>query len=379
MREIHDSSEFDEWLRQSEPEPVAVQGLDLRGVTERLLARARTGCLFLACRLEDRAVHGLMAHGAFVFPTLDGFDFEIHRPCLYDVDTLFAGFEEGGRSYEATLDARIYRQYLDQGGTFADSILTTLARRLHDHSMTDALYDLIEDERVVAFMGGHGMERASAFYRRIAGLSRRLTRAGLLVATGGGPGAMEAAHVGAYFAGYPDEALAAALAMLAPRPTGSKPGKEYADPDWLERAWRVRERFPLDAAQTEAARSIGIPTWFYGHEPPAPFATHIAKYFANSVREDGLLTIARGGVVFAPGSAGTTQEIFQDAAQNHYRTAGYESPMILWGVDYWTEERPVWPLLHAVSKDQVYGQLVHLTDDDELVFEILSTFEPPAT
>ena len=379
MREIHDETGFQQWLREQEGEAVAVQGLDLRAHTEPLLERSRAGSLFLACALDDRAVHGLMAHGAFVFPSLDGFEFEVHRPCLYDVETLFAGFEEGGRSYAATLDARIYRQYLDQGAAFPDSIRTTLARRLHDHSMTDALHDLIEGERVVAFMGGHGMERASDMYRRIARLSRRLTRAGLLVTTGGGPGAMEAAHVGAYFAGRDDEDLEAALHRLAPRPSGSAPGKEYADPDWLERAWSVREQFPLDASQVEAACSVGIPTWFYGHEPPAPFATHIAKYFANSVREDGLLTIARGGVVFAPGSAGTTQEIFQDAAQNHYRTAGYESPMILWDVDYWTHTRPVWPLLEAVSRDRTYGELVDCTDDDERVFDLLTSFEPPTT
>ena len=379
MREIHDETGFQQWLREQEGEAVAVQGLDLRAHTEPLLERSRAGSLFLACALDDRAVHGLMAHGAFVFPSLDGFEFEVHRPCLYDVETLFAGFEEGGRSYAATLDARIYRQYLDQGAAFPDSIRTTLARRLHDHSMTDALHDLIEGERVVAFMGGHGMERASDMYRRIARLSRRLTRAGLLVTTGGGPGAMEAAHVGAYFAGRDDEDLEAALHRLAPRPSGSEPGKEYADPDWLERAWSVRELFPLDASQVEAACSVGIPTWFYGHEPPAPFATHIAKYFANSVREDGLLTIARGGVVFAPGSAGTTQEIFQDAAQNHYRTAGYESPMILWDVDYWTHTRPVWPLLEAVSRDRTYGELVDCTDDDERVFDLLTSFEPPTT
>ena len=29
--------------------------------------------------------------------------------------------------------------------------------------------------------------------------------------------------------------------------------------------------------------------------------------------------------MYAPGSAGTTQEIFQEAAQNHYATYGYHS------------------------------------------------------
>ena len=38
--------------------------------------------------------------------------------------------------------------------------------------------------------------------------------------------------------------------------------------------------------------------------------------------------IAKGGVIYSPGSAGTMQEIFQYAAQNHYRAFGYESPMV---------------------------------------------------
>ena len=35
----------------------------------------------------------------------------------------------------------------------------------------------------------------------------------------------------------------------------------------------------------------------------------MAKYFSNSLREDGLLAIATHGVVYAPGSAGTTQDV----------------------------------------------------------------------
>ena len=32
--------------------------------------------------------------------------------------------------------------------------------------------------------------------------------------------------------------------------------------------------------------SLGVPTWFYGHEPPNLFATRIAKFFTNALRED---------------------------------------------------------------------------------------------
>ena len=84
--------------------------------------------------------------------------------------------------------------------------------------------------------------------------------------------------------------------------------------------------------------SLGIPTWLYGHEPSTPFATHIAKLFENSIREDSILTLAFGGIIYAPGSAGTVQEIFQEAVQNHYLSFGVSSPMIFLGSKYWNDE-----------------------------------------
>jgi len=33
-------------------------------------------------------------------------------------------------------------------------------------------------------------------------------------------------------------------------------------------------------------------------------ASHIAKYFSNSIGEDGMLAVATAGIVFAPGGAG---------------------------------------------------------------------------
>lgn len=122
--------------------------------------------------------------------------------------------------------------------------------------------------------------------------------------------------------------------------------------------------------------SLGIPTWHYGHEPPAAFATLIAKYFANSVREEGLLAVANYGVVFSPGSAGTTQEIFQDAAQNHYRSYGPPAPMVFLGVEHWTKTRPVWPLLQHVAKGHDYGELLFLTDDEDAIVDRILAYAP---
>ena len=93
--------------------------------------------------------------------------------------------------------------------------------------------------------------------------------------------------------------------------------------------------------------------------------------------------IARHGVIFAPGSAGTRQEIFQDAAQNHYGTAGYFSPMIMLGVDYWNGEAehkysyPVWPLLEQ-SASEDYRNLLAITDDEQEIFELIKGYEPEA-
>ena len=184
---------------------------------------------------------------------------------------------------------------------------------------------------------------------------------------------MEATHLGAWFAHFDDGALDEALTQLSVRPDGAEPGKEYADPDWLQRAWDVRDRWPVPEPRYH---SVGIPTWLYGHEPPAPFATRIAKYFANSVREEGLLAVASHGVIFARGSAGTTQEIFQDAAQNHYASFGGRSPMILLGRDFWTRERPVWPLLQKVAAGKVYDELLFLTDDEEAVVRRIRSYDP---
>ena len=192
---------------------------------------------------------------------------------------------------------------------------------------------------VVGVMGGHACRRDDPQYRQIVYLSKKLTEMERLLITGDGPGVMEATHLGTYLADRSETEVEDALAMLMPSPT-------FKDEGWLRRSFEVMERFPL----TSGYRSPAIPTYFYGHEPTAPFATDIAKYFANSVREDGIVTVAKGGgIIYTPGSAGTMQEIFQDAGQNHYETEGYASPMIFMGKDYYTLYMPAYTLLKNPS------------------------------
>ncbi|MEM1414679.1 MAG: hypothetical protein AAGH15_07255 [Myxococcota bacterium] len=374
MREVETPEALEAWLAEDPRDPVAVQAQDLRPHAAQLARESFRGSLFLGCTMSEALAGHLASSGAVVLPNVGGFLFPAHRAALYTPEELFGEFDLADpEAHVKTHDHRVYLEYRDAGKPNAESIEVTLARRLHDHSITDALEERIAGEKVVAIMGGHAMERRNAMYAAVARIARALTRSGFLMVSGGGPGAMEATHLGAYLAHFDDDALGQALALLAPRPAGGKPGKEYLDADWLHRAMRVRAAFPLPTARYA---SIGIPTWHYGHEPPAAFATHIAKYFANSVREEGLLAIARHGVVFSPGSAGTTQEIFQDAAQNHYRTFGPPAPMVFFGTEHWTRTRPVWPLLEHVARDHDYGKLLTLTDDESAVVRALEAYDP---
>ena len=66
------------------------------------------------------------------------------------------------------------------------------------------------------------------------------------------------------------------------------------------------------------------------------------------------------------------QEIFQDGAQNHYETFGYASPMVFFGVDYYTKEIPVYPLLQQLMKDGKYQHIIlSITDDCDQAADFL--------
>ena len=80
------------------------------------------------------------------------------------------------------------------------------------------------------------------------------------------------------------------------------------------------------------------------------FATAIAKYFRNALREAILLQICDAGIVFLPGAAGTVQEVFQDACENYYAAETSVAPMVLVGGSYWTGTVPVWPLLQVPGR-----------------------------
>ncbi|MEO6571539.1 MAG: hypothetical protein ABIO83_08320 [Ilumatobacteraceae bacterium] len=378
MIEIDEIGGCRQWVALGDDRPpAAFQALDLRSLAG-FESGSFDGCLFLSCELTPAQAGYLTTTGATVLRDSPARPYTAHRARLYTPDELFAGFDPtASDGYASTFDAIVYRHVVATGGRYPSMIDESLARRLHDHSITDALDEELRGRRPVAIMGGHGVERSAPLYRRIASIARTLTRDGFLMLSGGGPGAMEATHLGAWMANFDDAELDDAIALLAPRPAGAVAGLEYADHDWLARAFAVRERWPITTVEPRRRfGSIGIPTWMYGHEPPAAFATRIAKYFANSVREEGLLAVATHGVIFSPGSAGTIQEVFQDAAQNHYASFGPAAPMVLLGVEFWTATRPVWPLLESLADGHDYRHLIVLTDDELETVERIHSYQP---
>jgi len=217
-------------------------------------------------------------------------------------------------------------------------------------------------------MGGHAVLRGSTTYRLTATLGRELARAGRLVLTGGGPGVMEAANLGAYLSGHDAAALTEAVDLLA-----AAPDFRVHDP-YTAAALDVRRRFPAAGPTGGAADRTGwarqgglsIPTWLYGHEPANLFAGRIAKYFCNAIREDTILRLARGGIVFAPGWAGTVQEVFQAATMTFYATGGAAGPYVFLDTAYWTQRLPVRSLLAPLLAASPAGDLstmLHVTDD----------------
>lgn len=291
----------------------------------------------------------------------DGFPVLPFRSDLYGPDELFDGFAiDDPESYARTPDFQAFRST-----KLAPSREVGMLRALHDQSITEARDTLLAEHKVVGVMGGHALSRAHPSYRQVAELARAMARTGAMVTSGGGPGAMEATHLGALLAGHPDDALDRALAALIAVPDFPASTLQLVAPGGAVdaallvklHAWQA-PAFAVLATIDPAERgpSLAVPTWFYGHEPPTPFASHLAKYFSNSLREDGLLAIATDGVVYAPGRAGTVQEVFQDATQNAYRIVRDRfSPMAFLDTDgCWSERLLVAPLLRELFGDAAF-------------------------
>ena len=215
----------------------AFQGTDFEPCMDLARKCRYSDCLFLGGfgveKLRDR-----MDDTCAIFPRFQGLPFRVFRSGLYNAASLYEGYRPGDPdSYEDCFDSKVYRHYLNAGKQTGD-IKETLARILHDHSMNDGLDDFLrsfDEKSIVGIMGGHGISRSDESFRKVVLISRKLTEEGSLMVSGGGPGAMEATHLGAWMAGRSDEDVEEALKILSAAPS-------YKDRLWLDAGFTCPNR-----------------------------------------------------------------------------------------------------------------------------------------
>jgi predicted Rossmann-fold nucleotide-binding protein len=282
------------------------------------------------------------------------------RDTLYTVEELMAGYRSDAPMQ--SLDARL-AAHVKASGIPPQDVEEAIAQVVHDQGMDQAMRAYVaasvaNGRHVVGVMGAASTPRDAPAYRLAAEAAKALSEAGFLVATGGGLGIMEAGNLGAYYAGSSLEELQAAIDKLKRCPVYRGHEAQYID-----------SARSVTARQRAAAPSLAVATWRYDEEPISQFATDIAKLFQNSVREDGLLSIADAGVVYFEGGFGTLREIFQDLAQNASAAPARQMAMVF--VDTYAYGQPGSPFYLARARASRaaarFDDLITLADSGDAV------------
>ncbi len=257
---------------------------------------------------------------------------------IYSRKDLFGGFSlDNPLSYNNTLDGKII-SYLQQYGQ-----KDFLMQEIHDVFMGLYLRNFIKDKKIIGIMGQHLTSRKSSLFYDIALMCRDIALEGIYVINGGGPGIMEAASFGAYFANYSIEDFKDALSILQEAPL-------MTDNLYRTKAFEVILKYPTRQKQ-DTGSAISVPTWAFGAEPTSIFSEVFAKFFDDGKREYVLLEHSNKGIVYAPGGVGTLQEFFEGIVI-HYAIKS-KVPFVIYDIEYKDNiEKLLKPLIDTINKEK---------------------------
>lgn len=384
------------WIANGFQEPATVLALDLKPLDSSFSNAKLAGCAFLGCAIGEILHRQIHAQHAGLISGLPGLPARLpaFAKSLYTVGDLYAGLKDDGDDWDKTPDYDGFTFFMDPDKKVPKplSLAESAAARLHDTAQEHAVTTFLHERDVVAIMGGHDFKRRSSdeevaakkpdVYWECVWIAKQLTEAEFLVITGGGPGLMEAGNLGALLAHASDDKVNRVKKLLE--------NHSFTSKEWRATAMAARKEILGDwkAMPKPAQFSLGIPTWLYGHEPPNFFASHHSKMFFNSLREDGLVTLANKGIIFFEGNAGTVQEVFQDVTQNYYRQPRESAtPMVFYNPGgYWdrpcgelsspTEisrdrRKPLLPLLKQLASEKRFTDAVLVTASPQDTVEFL--------
>ncbi len=365
MNEIYSLYYLEDYIKKVDKlENLIFKNLDLRSIERKLLNYDIIDCIFIGCKFGIDLFEKLSISQNYIMPSLQ-LPFELFPRRLYSIEDLYNNFDPNiPQSYKNSTDYEIYTHFIDHKNIGKLPPFLRVTESIHDSSLRMALYEYVNKfkyhKKIIGVMGGHKVRRDDEFYKRVALIAKRLTEQGYMMVSGGGPGMMEANHLGAYFAYYEEECLFDAIKILSDAPI-------YSDEQWLTLSYKVIEKYP----PKYRLNSLSIPTWVHGHEPPNPFPGKIAKFFSAAIRQEVLIEVTKGAIIFSPGSAGTLREIFQTVEQNHYNLYDNKYPMIFLDKEYWSE---ILPAYYFFTNDKTKSSLNNITtyiEDDEKIIEEL--------
>ncbi len=79
--------------------------------------------------------------------------------------------------------------------------------------------------------------------------------------------------------------------------------------------------------------------------------------------------------MFAPGSAGTREEVFMDAERSHYSRSGFRNVMVFLDKSEFERELPVFPILRKMANER---DVLFITDEPGEAARFILEHSPPS-